>query len=61
MAESYHIIQGNVITVNFVYSRDSVLFYPDMIKVGIALDDGSLMTWTPWAMSPPTVSARSRR
>lgn len=45
MAESYHIIQENVITVNFVYSLNGVLCYPDMIKVGIALDDGSLMSF----------------
>jgi germination protein YpeB len=45
MAESYHLIQDNVLTVNFAWQRNGVLFYPDLVKVGVALDDGSLMSF----------------
>jgi germination protein YpeB len=45
MAESYHMIRNNVITVNFAYEQDGVICYPDLIKVGVALDDGGLISF----------------
>ena len=42
MAESYHMVAGNVLTVNFAYEKDGILFYPDLIKVSIAMDNGAL-------------------
>jgi germination protein YpeB len=45
MAESYHLIQDNVLIVNFAWEQDGIVFYPDLVKVGIALDDGSLMSF----------------
>lgn len=43
MKESYHINQGNVLTVNFAPLENGVLVYPDLIKVSVALDTGSVM------------------
>ena len=45
MHESYYLITGNVLTANFAYMQDGVVCYPDLIKVGIALDDGSLQSF----------------
>ena len=45
MRESYHMAESGVLTVNFEYDQNGVLCYPDLIKVGIALDNGSLMNW----------------
>ena len=42
MAESYHISQGNVLTVNFAPREDGVLLYPDLVKVSVALDTGTV-------------------
>jgi spore germination protein len=42
MVESYHIITNNVITINFAYEQDGVICYSDLIKVGVAMDNGSV-------------------
>ncbi len=43
MQESYHINQGNILTVNFAPLENGVLVYPDLVKVSVALDTGSVM------------------
>lgn len=45
MKQSYYMIQDGVLTVNFEYEQDGVLCYPDLIKVGIALDSGMLQSY----------------
>ncbi len=45
MKESYYLISDNVMTVNFAYVQDGVVCYPDLIKVGIAMNDGSLISF----------------
>lgn len=45
MKESYYLVSNNVLTANFAYVQDEVVCYPDLIKVGIALDDGSLKSF----------------
>lgn len=42
MHESYYMINNNVLTANFAYVENSVLCYPDLIKVGVALDNGNI-------------------
>ncbi len=42
MRESYYMINNNILTANFAYEQNGVVCYPDLIKVGIALNDGSL-------------------
>ena len=42
MEESYHINQGNVLTVNFAPRENGVLLYPDLVKVSVALDTGTV-------------------
>lgn len=45
LEESYHTVSGGVLLVNFHYSQDGVRCYPDLIKVGVALDNGSLINY----------------
>lgn len=43
MTASYHTIYEGICTINFVSSENGIVAYPDLIKVGIALDDGSVV------------------
>ena len=40
MAETYHMTQSGVLTVNFAYRQGEVLCYSDLVKVSVALDTG---------------------
>ena len=40
MAETYHMTQGGVLTVNFAFRQGDVLCYSDLVKVSVALDTG---------------------
>ncbi|MCX7615106.1 MAG: germination protein YpeB [Clostridiales bacterium] len=42
MKESYHTEYDNVVTVNFAATVKNVICYPDLIKVSVSLNDGSL-------------------
>lgn len=42
MAETYHMTQGGVLTVNFAYRQNGVICYSDLIKVAVALDTGEV-------------------
>lgn len=44
MKSSYHMIQSGVCTVNFAYAQSGVVCYADLVKVGVALDDGSVVS-----------------
>ena len=43
MRESYWMTEDNRVTVNFAYAQDGVICYPDLIKVTIAQDTGSVV------------------
>ena len=43
MVESYHMTEGNVLTVIFCAGQNGVICYPDMIKVSVAMDNGELL------------------
>jgi len=43
MQSSYYTVYENIITVNFACVQEGVTFYSDLIKVGVALDDGSVV------------------
>lgn len=44
MSESYYVIANNICTINFAYKKDNITFYPDLIKVGVALDTGEIVS-----------------
>jgi len=42
MKTTYYHIENNSATVNFAYCEDDIIFYPDLIKVRVALDNGEI-------------------
>ena len=43
MEQTYYLKESNIITINYAYSQDGVIMYPDLIKLKIALDDGEVL------------------
>ena len=43
MKETYYMKSNNIITINFAYTQDEVIIYPDLIKVKIALDNSEIL------------------
>ena len=43
MGESYYTLQSNILTVNFCYAPQGVRCYPDLVKVSVSLEDGSVL------------------
>lgn len=43
MKESYYEITDNVCLINFAYNQDGILCYPDLVKVGVAMDNGEIV------------------
>lgn len=43
MEESYYMMDLNSVTINFAYTQNGVICYPDLIKVKVALDDGEIL------------------
>ena len=43
MKETYFLKQEGVMTINYAYSQEGVIAYPDLIKVKVALDNGCLL------------------
>lgn len=43
MEESYYSLQSNILTVNFCYAPNGVRCYPDLVKVAVSMEDGSLL------------------
>ncbi len=43
MTPSYHITYENICTINFVSRENEITAYPDLVKVGVALDDGTIV------------------
>jgi germination protein YpeB len=43
MTKSYEVKSGNTLTVNFAYTTNGVICYPDLIKVTFSLDNGKLV------------------
>ncbi len=43
MKETYYLVQENNIVINYAYTQDDVVVYPDLIKLKIALDNGEIL------------------
>ena len=43
MKETYYLKQEGIVTINYAYSQDGVIIYPDLIKVKVALDNGEVL------------------
>lgn len=44
MKDSYYSINDGICTINFAYTLDDVICYADLIKVGVALDSGKIVS-----------------
>lgn len=43
MVKTYYSKNGGIETINFAYTQDGVIIYPDLIKVKVALDNGEVL------------------
>lgn len=41
--ESYYTINENVMTVNLAFCENNIIFYPDLIKVSVRMDNGDII------------------
>lgn len=43
MKETYYLKQEGIVTINYAYTQNNVVMYPDLIKVKVALDNGEIL------------------
>lgn len=43
MKETYYLKQEGIVTINYAYTQDGIVIYPDLIKVKVALDNGEVL------------------
>ena len=43
--ESYYLIDNNICTINFAYTEDDVICYSDLIKVGVNMQTGEIVSY----------------
>ena len=44
MKETYYMTNDNICVINFAYSKDGIIYYSDLIKVGISMADGKVLS-----------------
>lgn len=44
MKESYFTVFENNMTINFAYAENDIIAYPDLVKVGVNLEDGTIIS-----------------
>lgn len=44
MSATYSMTSNNVCVINFAYSANNIIYYSDLIKVGVSLDDGKIVS-----------------
>lgn len=45
MKESYYSLSNNICTINYAYEENGVTMYPDLVKVGVAMDNGGIVLY----------------
>ncbi len=43
MKETYYLKNEGIITINYAYTQENVVMYPDLIKLKVALDNGEIL------------------
>ena len=43
MQQTYYLKNDGILTINYAYSQNGVIMYPDLIKVKVSLDDGQIL------------------
>lgn len=44
MSNTYYMVNNNICLVNFAYSKNNVTYYADLIKVGVSMSDGKIVS-----------------
>ena len=44
--ESYYLIEDNICTINFAYTEDNVICYSDLIKIGVNMQTGEIVSYS---------------
>lgn len=44
MAETYYMTNDNICVINYAYSQNGITYYSDLIKVGISMADGKVLS-----------------
>lgn len=44
MTETYYMTANNICVINFAYSDKNVIYYSDLIKVGVSMNDGKVVS-----------------
>lgn len=45
MAKSYYLVNNNICVINYAYVQSNVTCYTDLMKVGVALDNGDIVSF----------------
>lgn len=40
----YYNLNNGILTINYAYSEKGITYYPDLLKIGIAMDNGQLVS-----------------
>jgi spore germination protein len=43
MKQSYYVINDGICILNYAYHQNDIVYYPDLIKVSVALDNGEIL------------------
>ena len=43
MKETYYLKQEGIVTINYAWTQENVVMYPDLIKLKVALDNGEIL------------------
>lgn len=43
MKETYYLKQEGIVTINYAFTQNDIIMYPDLIKVKVALDNGEIL------------------
>lgn len=44
MADTYYMTDNNICLINFAYTENNVIYYSDLIKVGVSMNDGKVVS-----------------
>lgn len=45
MAQTYSLTNNNICVINYAYTQDNVICYTDLMKIGVALDNGDIVSF----------------
>ena len=43
--ESYYSVSDNICTINFAYTANEIIYYSDLVKVGVSLQTGEIVSF----------------